>query len=207
VVTLDFVEGLPHSAGFNSMLVVVDKLTKYAHFLPLAHPYTAAQVAQTYFDNVFKLHSMPAALVSDRDRVFTSHFWQALFRLSKTNMRMSTTYHPQTDGKTERVNQCLETYLRCFISSCPTKWSKWLPLAEFWYNTSYHTAIKTTPFQALYGHAPRYLGITADSVPVKDLREWLQERQLMTAVLRQHLHRANNRMKHFADGKRSDRSF
>jgi hypothetical protein len=150
VVTLDFVEGLPRSAGYNSILVVVDKLTKYAHFLPLVHPYTAAQVAQTYFDNVFKLHSMPEALVSDRDRIFTSHFWQNLFRLAKTEMLMSTAYHPQTDGQTERVNQCLETYLRCFISSCPTKWSKWLPLAEFWYNTAYHTAIKTSPFQALW---------------------------------------------------------
>jgi hypothetical protein len=208
IVSLDFVEGLPRSAGFNSILVVVDKLTKYAHFLPLAHPFTAAQVAQLYIDNVFKLHSMPEALISDRDKVFTSQFWQALFKLSKTELRMSTAYHPQTDGQTERVNQCMETYLRCFISSCPSKWSKWLPLAEFWYNTTYHTAIKTTPFQALYGRPPRYLGITAASVPiVKDLQEWLQERQLMTALLRQHLHRANNRMKYFADRKRSDRSF
>lgn len=90
VVTLDFVEGLPRSSGYNSVLVVVDKLTKYAHFLPLAHhPYTAAQVAQTYFDNVFKLYIMPEALVSDRDRIFTSHFWQNRFRLAKTEMWMS----------------------------------------------------------------------------------------------------------------------
>jgi transposase InsO family protein len=207
VVSLDFVEGLPRSSGFTTILVVVDKLTKYAHFLPLSHPYTAAQVAQLYFDQVFRLHSMPAALISDRDKVFTSKFWQSLFRLSKTEMRMSTAYHPQTDGQTERVNQCLETYLRCFIGTCPATWSKWLPLAEFWYNTAYHTAIKTSPFQALYGHAPRYLGITAESVPVTDLQLWLQERQLATTVLKQHLHRANNRMKQFADNKRSDRVF
>jgi hypothetical protein len=111
-------------------------------------------VAQVYIDNVFKLHGMLAALVSDRDKIFTSQLWRSLFALSKTELRMSTTYHPQTDRQTERVNQCLDTYRRCFISTCPTKWSQWLPLAEFWYNTSYHTTIRTTPFQALYGHAP-----------------------------------------------------
>lgn len=89
VVSLDFVEELPRSAGFTTVLVVVDKLTKYAHILPLAHPDTAMQVAQTYIDNVFKLHGMLEALVSDRDKVFTSHFWQALFKLSKTELRMS----------------------------------------------------------------------------------------------------------------------
>jgi hypothetical protein len=86
VVSLDFVEGLPKSSGSTTILVVVDKLTKYAHFLSLSHPYTAAQVAQLYFDQVFRLHSMPAALISDRDKVFTSKFWQSLFRLSKTEM-------------------------------------------------------------------------------------------------------------------------
>jgi hypothetical protein len=208
VVSLDFVDGLPQSAGFTSVLVVVDKLTKYAHFLPLAHPYAAAQVAQLYIDNVFKLHSMPTALISDRDSVFTSKLWQSLFKLSKTEMRMSTAYHPQTDGQTERVNQCLETYLRCFISSCPTKWSQWLPLVEFWYNTSYHSSIKMSPFYALYNHHPRYLGLTDASVPVvSDLQDWLQERQLISALLQQHLHRANNRMKQFADRKRSERIF
>ena len=117
---MDFVEGLPRSGGYNAVLVVVDKLTKYAHFLPLAYPFTAAQVAQVYMDNVFKLHSMPEAIVSDRDTVFTSQFWQNVFKLAKAKLRMSTTYHPQTDGQTEHVNQCMETYLRCFISSCPT---------------------------------------------------------------------------------------
>ena len=120
---------------------------------------------------------------------------------------MSTAYHPQSDGQMERVNQCMETYLRCFISSCPSKWIKWIGLAEFWYNTSYHSAIKMCPFQALYGRSPRYFGITAEALLVKNLQEWVTERQLITALLKQHLHRANNRMKLFADAKRSERSF
>jgi hypothetical protein len=99
VVTLDFVEGLPKYKGFTTELVVVGKLTKYAYFLPLAHPYTAAQEAQVYIDNVFKLYGMPAALVSDRDIIFTSQLWHSLFALSKIELRMSTTYHPQTDGR------------------------------------------------------------------------------------------------------------
>lgn len=90
MVTLDFVEGLPKSAGFSCVLVVVDKLTKYAHFIPLSHPYTALQVAQAYFENVFKLHGMPEALVSDRDPVFDSKVWRTLFKLSRTELRMST---------------------------------------------------------------------------------------------------------------------
>ena len=158
--SMDFVEGLLCSGGYNAVMVIVDKLIKYAHFLPLAHPFTSAQVAQVYMDNVFKLHSMPEAIVYDRDKVFTSRFWQNLFKLAKIELRMSTTYHPQTNGQTERVYQCMETYLRCFIGSCPTLWSKWLSLAEFWYNTSYHSTIKMSPFKALYGHPPRYFGIT-----------------------------------------------
>lgn len=120
VVTLDFIEGLPKSASYNSILVVVDKMSRYAHFLPLTNPFTAFQVAMVYMNNVFKLHGLPTAMVSDRDRVFTSTVWQELFKLTGTQLRMSTAYHPQTDGQTERVNQCLETYLRCFVHACPT---------------------------------------------------------------------------------------
>lgn len=148
-VTLDFVEGLPRSSNFNSILVVVDKFSRYAHFIPLYHPFTAMQVALSYMNNVFKLHGLPTALVSNRDRIFTSNIWKELFRLTGTDLRMSTAYHRQTDGQTERVNQCLETYLRCFVNTCPTKWSKWLSLAEFWYNTSYHFTLGKAPFLVL----------------------------------------------------------
>ena len=121
-VSLDFIEGLPLSKGCNCILVVVDKFSKYAHFIPLTHPFTALQIDKQFMNNIFKLHGMPSTLISDRDKIFTSNLWQELFRLSNTELQMSTAYHPQTDGQTERVNQCLEAYLRCIINACPSKW-------------------------------------------------------------------------------------
>lgn len=104
IVSLDFIEGLPLSKHFNYILVVVDKFSKFAHFIPLKHPFTAFQVAMAYMDNVFKLHGHHEALISDRDRIFTSSLRQELFKLIDTALKMSTSYHPQTDGHTERVN-------------------------------------------------------------------------------------------------------
>lgn len=111
IVSLDFVEGLPRSGSVNCILVVVGKFSKFAHFIPLRHPFTALSVAKVYMDHVYKLHGMPTSLISDRDRIFTSHSWKELFGLTGVQLRMSSAYHPQTDGQTERVNQCMETYL------------------------------------------------------------------------------------------------
>lgn len=129
--SLDFIEGLPTSKGSNCILVVVDKFSKYAHFMALTHPFTALSVAKVFLDNIYKLRGLPTAIISDRDKIFTSVLWKELFKLTNTELQMSTAYHPQTDGQTECVNQCLEGYLRCFINSCPTKWKDWLPLAEY----------------------------------------------------------------------------
>jgi hypothetical protein len=208
IVGLDFIEGLPKSKQYDTILVVVDKFTKYGHFIPLKHPYTALSVAQLYFNNVYKLHGLPATLISDRDRVFTSALWQELFRLTQTTLNMSSSYHPQTDGQTERLNQCLENYLRCMISSCPTKWADWLALAEFWYNTTQHSAHGKTPFQVLYGHPPRHFGISDTSqCTVPDLEAWLQERELMTDLIKSNLLKAQQRMKSQADKHRQERQF
>lgn len=160
-ISMDFIEGLPKSGSYNCILVVVDRFSKYAHFLPLSHPFTALQVAVTFMNNIFKLHGLPKVIVSDRDKVFTSNLWKELFKLLGTELHKSSAYHPQTDGQTERLNQCLETYLRCFVHSCPTKWSSWLALAEFWYNTSYHSSLGNTPFFVLYGNHPQQLGFEA----------------------------------------------
>ena len=121
---------------------------------------------------------------------------------------MSSSYHPQTNGQTERLNQCLEAFLWCSVHACPRDWSKWLSLAEYWYNTSFHTALGRTPFEVSYGHPPRHFGITnpLDCI-VPDLASWLKERDILTKLIQQHLLRAQQRMKAQADAHGSEREF
>jgi transposase InsO family protein len=169
-------------------MVVVDKFTKYNHFIPLKHPYTTQSVAKQFLNQVYKLHGLPESIVSDRDSVFTSNFWKELFHLANVQLRLSSAYHRQSDGQSERVNRCMETYLRCFVSACPKKWIEWLPLAQFWYNTNTHSTIGRSPFEALYGHLPRHFRVSdASHTSVDSLDDWLQDRHLMTSVIKQHL--------------------
>jgi len=174
----------------------------------LTHPFIALQITKVYLDHIYRLHGLPTALISDRNKIFTSAIWKELFRLSQTELQMSTAYHPQTDGQTERVNQCLEGYLRCAVHACPTKWKDWLPLAEFWYNTSYHSSLNRTPFEVLYGHEPKHFGIDhIQDCAIPDLEKWLSDGRLMEQVLQQHLIRVQQRQKHQADKNRTERSY
>lgn len=151
---------------------------------------------------------MPRAIISDRDRIFTSSFWQSLFGLTGTKLQMSSAYHPQTDGQTERVNQCLETYLRCFVHSCPSQWLRWISLVEFWYNSSPHSTLGRSPFEVLYGFPPRHFGISSTTTSQSgDLNAWLDTRKLMHSLVKQHLLHAQARMKRQADKHRSERQF
>jgi hypothetical protein len=111
-------------------------------------------VATTFMETIQKLHGSPKIIVSDRDPIFTGHFWIELFSCLGTQLAHSSSYHPQSNGQTKIVNKCLEGYLRCFSSDKQTQWFKWLPLVEWWYTTSFHTATKMTPFMALYGYHP-----------------------------------------------------
>lgn len=207
-ISLDFIEGLPMFGGKNVILVVIDRFTKYGHFLALSHPFTAQGVAKLFLDQVYKLHGLPVSILTDRDKIITSQFWKELFKVLGVTLNLTTAYHPQSDGQTERLNQCLENYLRCMTSSAPKQWSKWLSLAEYWYNTNYHTALKVTPFQALYGYAPNYLSMKAyidtDSTEVKEV---CQQRRLIMRSLKENLQAAQNRMKCYADKNRKDKQF
>uniref|UniRef100_A0A453NRI9 Reverse transcriptase n=1 Tax=Aegilops tauschii subsp. strangulata TaxID=200361 RepID=A0A453NRI9_AEGTS len=207
-VTMDFIEGLPNSQGKEVIMVVVDRFTKYAHFIPLAHPYSVLTVAQAFVDQIIRLHGPPKLIISDRDRIFTSKLWRDIFQALKVELRYSTAYHPQTDGQTERVNQCLETYLRCMTTNEPKKWMSWVPLAEYWYNSTYHTALKMSPFQALYGFPPPLISEPAIPGPEDtEAQEFLSSKQHMLEQIKDNLHKAQHRMKHYADMKRVERTF
>ena len=157
---------LPVSKGYTAILVVVDRLTKMAHFIPTVNEVDAPFTAQLYLDNVYKLHGLPQDLVSDRGSVFTSRFWTRLLQLIGVKRNLSTAYHPQSDGQTERVNQVMEQYLRLYCDYQQDDWASLLPLAEFAYNNSVHSTTKSSPFFANYGYHPRSLpdSITTTSV-------------------------------------------
>lgn len=145
-ISIDFIEGFPMSHGKDAIFVVVDRLSKYAHFISLSHPFTAKTIAEKFVEGVVKLHGMPKSIISDRDPIFVSKFWQEFFTMSGTKLKMSSAYHPQSDGQTEVVNRCLEQYLGSFIHQWPRKWHSFLPSAELWYNTTFHSSAGMTPY-------------------------------------------------------------
>lgn len=205
--TMDFVEGLPLSGNANVIMVVVDRLSKYAHFVPLKHPFTVS-VADAFLDNVVKLHSVPLSIVSDRDKIFTSQLWKELFKSMGTNLHFSTAYHPQTDGQTERVNQCMEMYLRCMVHGAPKQWRKWLPLAELWYNSTFHSSLGCSPFKAVYGCEPNFGLLPVEDTTIQtDAATMLAERQQQLDKLKSHLAAAQLRMKLQADKNRTEKEY
>jgi hypothetical protein len=137
-----------------------------------------------------------------------SRFWKELFTSQGVNLNYSSAYHPQTDDQTEIVNKCIEQYLRCMTGDCPNQWVKWLPLAEWWYNTNYHSATKMTPYQVLYGVAPPlHIPYFPKDSAVESVDEYLSTKEEIIKRVREHLQAAQNRMTMVANRKRSDRSF
>jgi transposase InsO family protein len=133
---MDFITDLPSSKAFDSIFVVVDWLTKMAHFIPCNKTVIGEEIAKLFVDNIYKYHGLPDNIISDRGSQFTSKFWQTLFKILKVKIKLCSAYHHHTDGQTERINQFLEEYLRCTINYHQDNWTELLPLAEFAYNNT-----------------------------------------------------------------------
>jgi hypothetical protein len=194
-IALDFVEGFPRVGGKTVVLTVVDIFSKYAHFITLSHPYTTVSIARALFDNIVRLHGVPCSIVSDRP-VFTSVFWSELFSLAGVTLRLSTTFHPHTDGQFEVTNRILGVYLRCLAGDRPTSWLCWLPWAEYCYNTSYQSALQTTPFRVVYGRdPPSLIPHHAGSARVQALDRQLVDRDGFLEEIGEQLLHAQDAMK------------
>ncbi|GJU51012.1 reverse transcriptase domain-containing protein [Tanacetum coccineum] len=155
-ITMDFITKLPKTAaGYDSIWVIVDRLTKSAHFLPMKETDSTEKLTRLYMREIVARHGIPVSIISDRDSHFTSRVWQSLHKALGTQLNLSTAYHPQTDGQSERTIQTLEDMLRACVIDFGNGWDRHLPLVEFSYNNSYHTSIKAAPFEALYGRKCR----------------------------------------------------
>ncbi|GJS54964.1 putative reverse transcriptase domain-containing protein [Tanacetum coccineum] len=145
-ITMDFVSGLPRTpSGYDSIWVIVDRLTKSAHFLPMKKTDSIEKLAQLYLKEIVCKHGVPTSIISDRDSLFTSRFWKSLQEAMGTQLDMSTAYHPETDGQSERTIQTLEDMLRACVIDFGSSWDRHLPLVEFSTNNSYHASIKAAP--------------------------------------------------------------
>jgi hypothetical protein len=205
-ISMDFIVGLPTSpdSPANAIWVVVDRLTKLAHFIPTTNTVDASGLASLFFNHVFRLHGLPKEIVSDRGSVFTSNFWSELCRLLGMRRHLSTAFHPQSDGQTERVNQVLEQYLRCYVNHQQNDWVSWLPLAEFCYNNTMNASTQHPPFYATYGFHPATDPDFIDDSPNPAAADQVNQLQRVHQLLRMEIKFAQNNHQRFIDKHRRD---
>ena len=208
-VSMDFIDGLPRSRkGNTGIWVVVDRLTKSAHFIPVKSKRTAPWLASVYVREIVRLHGVPSSIVSDRDPIFTSEFWRSLQEAVGTQLCLSTAYHPQTDGQTERVNRILEDLLRLCILDFGGTWEEHLPLVEFAYNNSFQSSIGMAPFEALYGRpcrSPTCWWESTDKILLGP--DMVRETSEKIDLIRKRMKAAQDRQKSYADRRRTDLEF
>jgi len=206
---MDFIVGLPKTAkGHTVIWVIVDRLTKSAHFIPGKSTFSVSKWAQIYVREVVRLHGVPVSIVSDRDPRFTSNFWKSLQTALGTRLDFSTAFHPQTDGQTERLNQVLEDMLRACALDFPGSWDSHLHLMEFAYNNSYQATIGMAPFEALYGKSCRS-PVCWDEIGERRLLgpELVQLTNEAIRRIRARMQTAQSRQKSYADVRRRDLEF
>ena len=188
--------------------MIVNRLTKSAHFLPIREDYKMEKLARMYINEIVMRHGVPISIISDRDSRFTSRFWQSLQRALGTRVNLSTSYHPQTDGQSERTIQTLEDMLRACVLDFGGNWDLHLPLVEFSYNNSYHTSIQCAPYEALYGRKCRsplsWLEIGDRQLSRPDV---VQETTDKIKIIKERLKTARDRQKSYADNRRKPLEF
>ena len=194
---MDFVVGLLRTRrGHNVIWVIVDRLTKSAHFLAIRRTDPLDRLADLYCREIIRLHGVPLSIISDRDPRFTSRFWQSLQEALGTQLRFSTAFHPQTDGQSEQTIQTLEDLLRSCVMDFGGSWEDHLPLVEFAYNNSFHSAIQMAPFEALYGR-PCRTPVLWDDVGEAQLLgpQRVQQDAELVRTIRRRMSEAQNRQK------------
>jgi hypothetical protein len=208
-ITMDFVTKLPKtSGGYDAIWVIVDRLTKSTHFIPIKETYSMEQLTRLYVKEIVSKHGAPVSIISDRDSRFTSNFWKSLQNAFNTKLDMSTAYHPQTDGQSERTIQTLEDMLRACVIDFGNGWANHLPLIEFSYNNSYHSSIKAAPFEALYGRKCRSPVCWAEVGEVQLTGpEMVRDTTEKIVKIRERLETARSRQKSYADVRRKPLEF
>jgi hypothetical protein len=206
---MDFVTGLPQTQkGNDSIWVIIDRLTKVAHFIPVKTTFGGATLARIYLKEIVRLRGIPRKIVSDRGTQFTSKFWTSLHKAMGTKLDFSTAYHPQTDGQTERVNKVLKDLLRACVLTFDRSWESSLPYAEFLYNNSHQASIKMSPFEALYGRKCQ-TPLMWSNVGEKTLEgpAFVKEAKEKVTLIRKRLFEAQSWQKSYADNRRRELRF
>ena len=200
----DFITKLPLAQGYDSILVVVDRLTKMVHFIPTTEKMLAEGLARLFRDNVWKLHGLPESIISDRGPQFTAGIMRELNEMLEIKSKLSTVFYPQTDRQTERVNQQLEQYLRMFIDHRQEQWPEWLGTAEFTYNNKAYSSTQTSPFKTNYRQNPRTGFEGRKKGKYAGAEKFVEKMKEIQAEAKAVLKKAQEDMRRYADRKRSD---
>ena len=202
--TVDFITKLPVVAGKDAILVVCDRLSKMTHFVATMEETSAEGLARLFWDNVWKLHGLPESVVLDRGPQFAAELTKELNRMLGIKTKLSTVFHPQTDGQTERMNQEVEQYLRFFIEHRQKDWLEWLAMAEFAINNKVHTATKTSPFMANYRKELRMGGDIRRKGKVESAIEFAEKMKRVHEEAEAALRKTQEEMKRYADRGRKE---
>ena len=207
-ITMDFVTGLPWSKdpttgiGYNAILVIVDRFTKYAIMIPFRNDFTAVQLGHIILDRLVRNHGIPKSIISDRDKLFTSNYWTTLIAAIGTKRKLSTAYHPQTDGQTERTNRTMKTYLRIYSNLKQNNWVSLLPMAQLAYNNKLSESTGQTPFYANHGKHPNLFTRTLPSRKTELAMKTAEELKDVHEQLRLNLETAQRKSISYVNKKR-----